>query len=321
LIKRYLLGDLSEAESAQLEDSAFFDRDQLDELRSVENELIDEYARGELPSQERAKFEKLFSTNPERRQRIEFAMALARVPANQTSSNSIIPRERSGTLHDFFASLLGVPRQKLIYTTAALTLIVLFGSWWLFTRTSLRTEQVVQRHSSGPEQVMPNNGSPGPSPEAPTRSQPREDMREGSSHPAKDEHPPNKNRNAGRGVSHPETAVATFLLLPGLTRSGGERIKLVIPPGRQFIRFKLKLEEHDVASYRSFAAELSRANSQKAWTSGSLSIHRNGTLILNIPASSLPPETADYDLTLRGRTARGRTFENLGFYYLTIVRE
>lgn len=319
LIARYLLGDLSEAESAQLEDSSFFNPEQLEELRSVENDLIDEYARGELPAKERAKFERLFLTNPERRQRVEFALALARVSSNQGSSTSLINREGTRTFRDFFPSLFRVPRQALIYATAALTVTVLIGSWWLYTRTNSRNEQVVSRQASGQEQAAPVKGPPGPSPEATPRSQPPENAREGSSQPARNENVPTDNRNGARGSSQADATVATFILLPGTPRSSGERTKLVIPHGRQLVRLKLELEEHDAVSYQSFAAELSHANSERAWGSGTLSLQRNRTLMLSIPVSSLP--AADYDLTLRGRAARGRTFETLGYYYLTIVRE
>lgn len=87
------------------------------------------------------------------------------------------------------------------------------------------------------------------------------------------------------------------------------------------MRLKLKLEEHDAVNYRSFAVELNRSDSKKAWASPTLSIQRNRTLILNIPVSSLPVATADYDLTLRGRSVNSAAFETIGYYYLTIVRE
>ena len=69
LVARYLLGELSEEDSARLEDSSFSDPDQLEELWSVENDLIDEYARDELPTAERERFERLFLAHPDRRQR------------------------------------------------------------------------------------------------------------------------------------------------------------------------------------------------------------------------------------------------------------
>jgi hypothetical protein len=320
LIARYLLGDLSEAESAQLEDSAFSNPDQLEELRSVENELIDEYVRGELPAKEAAKFESQFLANPERRQRVEFARALAKVSSNHISSHAV-SREGTGTIRNFFASFLGLSRPAMVYSAVALTVIVLLGSWWLFTKTNSHGNQVAQRQTPGAEQVMPSNGLPGPSQQTPVRSQPPENTRGVTSQPSTDEHLPGNNRNGDRPISHPETSVATFLLLPGVSRGSDERTKLVIPHGRQLIRLKLKLEGHDVARYRSFAAELSRANSSKAWASQRLPVQRNGTLVLHLPASSLPAETADYDLTLRGRASRNDAFETLGYYYLTIIRE
>jgi len=319
LITSYLLGDLSETESAQLEDSSFFNPERLEELRSVEADLIDEYARGELPSREKEKFERLFFANPERRQRVEFALALARISSDQVSNSSIIAREGSRTFRDFFGSLLRVPRPVLIYSTAILAVALLIGIWW-FSITTNSPIEIVRRPAPGQEQVTPGKGPPGQSPAA-TQSEPPEIAREGAAPPASNKRGLHDNRNAGRGVSHAEPAVATFILLPGMSRSGDERTKLVVPHGRQVIRLKLTLEEHDAARFKNFRAELRQGNSEKTLVSRILSAQRNRTLQLDIPPSRLPAQTADYELTLRGRAPHDRAFETVGYYYLTIVKE
>jgi anti-sigma factor RsiW len=79
LIARYLLGDLSEQELTAVEDRAFSDRSYLEEIQSVESDLIDEYVRGELSDSERQLFETRFLTSAERRNKIEFARALATI--------------------------------------------------------------------------------------------------------------------------------------------------------------------------------------------------------------------------------------------------
>jgi len=48
-LRNYLLGRLSEAEAQQLEEQALADDDLFTELKSVEDDLVDEHARGELP--------------------------------------------------------------------------------------------------------------------------------------------------------------------------------------------------------------------------------------------------------------------------------
>src|ERR1051326_4704977 len=80
LIARYLLGDLPEEQQVAIEDRAFSDQEYLALVTAVENDLIDEYVRQELSATERQQFETRFLASAERRKRVQFAIALARVP-------------------------------------------------------------------------------------------------------------------------------------------------------------------------------------------------------------------------------------------------
>jgi hypothetical protein len=80
LIARYLLGDLPEEQQVAIEDRAFADKDYLALVTAVENDLIDDYVNRDLSATERRQFETRFLASSERRKRVEFAKALARVP-------------------------------------------------------------------------------------------------------------------------------------------------------------------------------------------------------------------------------------------------
>jgi hypothetical protein len=90
LIARYLLGELSEEQQVEIEDRAFADKEYLASITSVENDLIDEYVRHELSDADRRKFETRFLASPERRKRVEFAKALALVPAEAPAPEKTI---------------------------------------------------------------------------------------------------------------------------------------------------------------------------------------------------------------------------------------
>src|SRR5213080_477817 len=90
VIARYLLGDLSEAEQAQLEEHAFSDSDYLQQVRAVEKDLIDEYARGELAGPEREAFEQRFLASEPRRRQIEFAKAFDRVIGDEPANDAAV---------------------------------------------------------------------------------------------------------------------------------------------------------------------------------------------------------------------------------------
>src|SRR5215208_2920081 len=79
LITRYLLGELPEEQQVEIEDRAFSDKEFLASITAVENDLIDEYVREELPETARRRFEARFLASEGRRKRIEFARTLVRL--------------------------------------------------------------------------------------------------------------------------------------------------------------------------------------------------------------------------------------------------
>src|SRR5581483_9886869 len=83
LLLRYLLGNLSESEEAEIEDRAFADSEYLGALEAVEADLIDTWVAGGLSESERRAFEQRFLVSPGRRSKVEFARALARIAADR----------------------------------------------------------------------------------------------------------------------------------------------------------------------------------------------------------------------------------------------
>jgi hypothetical protein len=79
---RFLLNELSEPERIAIEDEFFVDDDRLAIVESAEDELIDAYARGELPEERRQRFEKRFLATASQRARVAFASALATLAAD-----------------------------------------------------------------------------------------------------------------------------------------------------------------------------------------------------------------------------------------------
>ena len=84
LLLEYLLGNLPEAEQVRVEDRAFTDAEYLNALEASESDLIDTYVRGGLSPGDRRAFERQFLTSLNRRRKVEFAKALAKVAAEST---------------------------------------------------------------------------------------------------------------------------------------------------------------------------------------------------------------------------------------------
>src|SRR5258708_10755197 len=100
LLQRYLLGNLSEEERVRVEDRAFADPAYLGALEAAEADLMDAYVRGELPQSDRRQFERLFLTSRQRRNRVEFARALATV-ADESKPLQFPVQERQSVWHAF----------------------------------------------------------------------------------------------------------------------------------------------------------------------------------------------------------------------------
>src|SRR5262249_52210951 len=73
LIRRYLLGELAEADQSTLEQELLIDRGKLDQAWAIENELVDSYVRGEMPHADRKRFEGHYLASPLHRERVAIA--------------------------------------------------------------------------------------------------------------------------------------------------------------------------------------------------------------------------------------------------------
>ena len=74
-ITQYLLGELSEAESDELAERYLDDDKLFEEMKIIEEELIDSYLRGELSQAQRQAFEANYLGTPARRERVRSAVA------------------------------------------------------------------------------------------------------------------------------------------------------------------------------------------------------------------------------------------------------
>ena len=144
---RYLLGELSESERADLErryfaDNAFFER-----LSQCESDLMDDYARGRLSPETRERFEKAYLADPERRARLRFSEALV-AKLDREVSPGLIPQEAETTSwwQKLFVPFIGGQR-ALAFSFAVLLLMVL-GSAWLLLRTSRLRNELAQTRAT-----------------------------------------------------------------------------------------------------------------------------------------------------------------------------
>ncbi|MGA9768446.1 MAG: CHAT domain-containing protein [Blastocatellia bacterium] len=90
IIRKHLLGKLTEEELSRAEERLLADDDYFELLTALEEELMDDYISGDLTEEERARFDAYFLSTPERREKFRFAQTLkAYIPRPVLDDNVI----------------------------------------------------------------------------------------------------------------------------------------------------------------------------------------------------------------------------------------
>lgn len=139
------------------------DLDSLDELSGAEDDLFDEYARGELDSVERKNFERTLLATPQQVQKLRTAQALA---FSNRGRNLKQMRTQPSDDSPRWVSMLRRPRVLALVTAIAALLIVALG-----LSVFLRARHPAKKLATGPgnQQLAPtnlNNQQPIPQPSA-----------------------------------------------------------------------------------------------------------------------------------------------------------
>jgi anti-sigma factor RsiW len=298
LLARYLRGELSEEQEVELEKGFFRDEDLFERFLAVEADLLDAYARGEMPAPEREQFERRLLSTPRRRGRAEFAKIFAglteeaRVRRNAVAARSSFERSQSGLRRALGISL-------------AIAAALLVGVGWLLINIAQvredkalleRQREALQREVTGLKQ-------------------------QALQLQARAEETPSQAKKTGSESSlggQTETSIRSELprtvsfLLTALLRDTSEANTFSVPPGTETVVLKVVLEAGDYSSYSALIQTTSGAN---VWRRDRLRSPRgrNGkVLVLELPARLLP--AGEYVLELRGQTG-GKSEEIAGYSF------
>jgi hypothetical protein len=95
-IRRYLLGQLEEAEEERLELRLLTEPSFGDEFDMIVDEITDEYVGNELDAEERERVEEHFLKSAERQQKVEFARELLERAATERGQKRVVVTEEPG---------------------------------------------------------------------------------------------------------------------------------------------------------------------------------------------------------------------------------
>jgi len=301
LLAKYLLGDLTEDEQVQVENRAFADGNYLTTLEAVEADLIDAYVRGELSPAERHRFEQLFLASPSRRRKVDFARALASVAEETKLAQPAVHARRSpwGSLADLFRGW--TPALQL--TAATMSILCVAGLSWLAVenarvRSHVGTLEAQRRDLQSQETTL--------------RQQLAAEQNRAAALAAQ------LQKEAGPSGTRP-LAIASLVLLPGLSRAESPRERLVLQASAQLARIQIPLEARD--DYPRFRVELRTRSGSDVLTQANLPRTRTQAgpaVSIEVPASVLG--SGDYELTLKGVAATGAAAD-IGFYYFSVQKQ
>ncbi|MBC7910249.1 MAG: zf-HC2 domain-containing protein [Pyrinomonadaceae bacterium] len=291
ILRQFLLGALPAAEREAVEDRFMVEGELFAALGATEEDLLEEYARGELSAPEREQIERHLLLVPRNRERARLLRTMQTAFAQRTHAPAEPTRQTK--FRNFFQ-----PRVWRYALLAACLIVACGFGWWLLRGREQGDLQV--KKAPQPVIAVP--------PEK--RQQPAPSNSPLMAHPPKNDNGSNINHGSDKPQSSPlndETApphraatqpfIATLILSAGATRSEGRVPELSLPAGAQAAQIKLMLETNDYAGYR---AVLTDEDGAPIWTSGALKA-REQTVTLNLPARFL--REGDYFLKLNGLEA------------------
>ena len=295
LLVRYLLGTLTEEEQIRVEDRAFAEPDYMETLEAAEADLIDAYVRSELPQADREAFERRFLMSPQRRSKVEFARALARVTA-QIPPFAFPASERLSIWQ-----VLSRPSSSALRFAPALAAVFCVAgiSWVASDNASMRSRlsaleaqrRDLQVRGKGLEQELSKQQSRAESLAAQMQSRPSPER----------QHSP---------------VIASLVLMAGPTRSEARIEQLVLGPETQVAHIEIQLEPMD--NYPRFRAVLSTRSGKEIMVLSDITARRTGagnTVAVDFPASALATE--GYELALKGLSG-GQAAQDIGYYYFAV---
>jgi len=320
LIAQYLLGDLTEEQQIEIEDRAFQDKEYLATITTVENDLIDEYVRHELPEADRRKFESRFLASAERRKRVAFAKALAGVaveaPVVEKASRRVVA-PASISWRDSLAAFISGLNPAARFATVAVMLLVLVGGAWLLIETrrlrgQLNSMQAQNQSRQELEQQVEQERRR--SEELQAKLNQEKQQREQT-----DESLRQLTESTETTTPAPRPVIASLTLLPGISRGGSDKPTLALAENARVVRLQVGIEPEE--PYKTFAVELRTVAGRAVWNRDNLAVRdRRGARAvgLTLPANVLKP--GDYELRLKGITDGGQT-EDVGFYYFKVTKK
>ncbi len=319
-IRRYLLDEMGEQERDVIERRLLTDDDYYEEIKAAEENLIDEYAAGELSIVQRKQFEERFMTAREQREKVTFAIALNRSISQRRRSRSqdSAPRESKVAEWSGRYSARGW-RGWVAPALICATLLLAAAATWLIVETSRLRRQIeaIQsaRNKAGQveEELQRRLSEEQARGEALSRQIANDEM----ALARMDEELTRLRRRQTASAADTGSDVFSIVLAPGLSRGSDKAASITLPDDARRLRVDLRLPDSD---YRSFKVEVKTAEGEEILVQGSLRARQRGAkkvVEFTLPAELLT--ATDYTVALSGKHSK-TNYEAIRTYFFKIVR-
>lgn len=328
LLREYLLGQSNEARREQAE-GYFEDVEMFDELIEVENDLLDQYVRGELSPDEHAAFARYLVCMPDGREQVAFAKALTEVVAEgRQSAEAILPSETDSasavrasepvSWRQNWLALFRLPAIRLPLAVAAALIVLLAAglSLLLVERQLLRRD--IQTHLAQRETEQEASRQKAQALEQQLTAQRAHTEQLQTALEQAEQRTESQAREIARLQNLP-SPIAT-LIFPALSLLKGDApqttLTLILEPHTQWVSLAVPIGGKE--EYSRYSALLQTRDGQRVWEQAPRPLRASSrTLVFRLPADKLPPD--DYTLTVT-LTAKKDDLPLPRDYHFTVVK-
>ena len=315
VITRYLVGALASDETERLDELSLTDDEFAERLQSVENDLVDEYVRGELRGNLLERFESSYLASPTNREKVKFSESLLRMVDRGADVERAKNAEQSVT-HDsagsrgyrsfWWKDTLAVPK-TVLWPAMSVAAFLLIASGWLLVQ-DLRLRQL-RDQAQAENNVLALQAEKQQAQLGENQVALAEKQRE------IDELRRTLERS-GQSADTEEPNVIPVVLEPQ-TRSISTIKTVSIPAEADLVVFQLELEGDDRADYQAILKSL--PGQQTVWKrSGIRSQRREGVKVLVITLRTRVLSSRNYILEVADPRNAGSIFSS---YTFKIVKE
>jgi hypothetical protein len=321
-IIRYLLNELSDEDQARFEEAYLADGSLFEQVRAMEEELIEDYVKGNLSSSERRLFERHYLASEQRRARIETARQLVYVcslePPPKTATG-----DGDGSKFSSLYSWIGLfANQHLaLGFGAAAALLLILGLGLVIELIRLRERLVVvgeeraaleQRVNEAERRLADEREQLGEERKRSTAL--REELGDTTGRLDRLE------RDLARSQT-PKNRIVFLALAPGV-RDINKPSRAVISDDTRFVELRASLEKQEILHpYRAVVKTVD--DGREIWGREGIKLQQGISeqyLVVRVPADRFRAvDRQDFVLILSAPTAGGKGYEELEICYFQVI--